>query len=173
MGRLVLPEWVARNERRRQVLEVDEKSGFAQTRYWNPLLGEIDARLRLVWVGRVDGEEVGVVPYRWHIVRKADDAPDTFWAVTTEGLGSSGGFREMGSDVLETLRSGDLWNESVVYDRRAAERRLQASKERALVTRKEARVGDLALNIKALDNPGVSLAAKGATAKARWKVDTP
>lgn len=172
MSRLVLPDWVARNERRRQVLGVDEKSGFAQTRYWNPLLREIDTRLSLVWVGRVDGEEVGVVAYRWHIVRKADDAPDTFWAITTEGLGHLGGFREMGSDVLETLRTGDLWNESVVYDRRAAERRLQASKERAKETRREARVGDLALNIKALDNPGVSLAAKGATAKARWKVDS-
>lgn len=169
MSSLIVPEWVQRNERRRQVAG-DPSSGFAQTRYWNPLLREIDARLSLVWVGRVDGEEIGVVPYRWHLVRSSEGAPDTFWAITTEGLGQAGGFREMASDVLDTLRAGDLWSDSVLYDRRAATRRLEASKERAKETRKEARVQDLALNVKALDSPGVSLAAKGARAKARRKV---
>jgi hypothetical protein len=161
-AQIIVPEWVARNERRRQVAE-DHHSGYAQTRYWNPLLREIDPRLSLIFVGRVTGEEAGVVPYRWHIVRTAEGAPDTYWAITTDGIGEHGGFREMGSDVLETLRAGDLWNESVIYDRQTAARRVALSKERAKETRKEARVDDLAINIRALRSPGVTMSDTGWT----------
>lgn len=152
---VIVPEWVARNEKRRKVLE-DRSSGIAQTRYWNPLLAEIDQRLSLEFVGRVDGDEPGVVPYRWHVVRTNEAGPDTYMAITTEGLGVAGSFREMAEDVLQQLRRGDLWDPAVRREAEVRARRKAESVERAKVTRKEARVDDLALNIRAMDSPGVS-----------------
>lgn len=147
---LVVPEWVARNERRRKVLE-DQASGFNQTRYWNPLLKDIDHRLELVFVGGVDGDVPGVVPFRWHILRRNEAGPDTYRAV----VGRDGEFRDMGSDVLEDLRSGDLWEERVRRDIDAATRRADASRERAKDTHREARVGEVASNLNALTRPSV------------------
>ena len=161
---VIVPEWVARNEKRRRVLE-DRSSGIAQTRYWNPLLREIDFRLSLEFVGRVDGQEVGVVPYRWHIVRANEKGPDTYMAITTGGLGVDGDFREMADDVLLKLRAGDLWDPVVRREAEVVARRRAESKERAKETRKEARVDDLAINIRAMDSPGVSMADTGWTYK--------
>ena len=159
---VIVPEWVARNERRRKVLE-DRSSGIAQTRYWNPLLKEIDFRLSLEFVGRVDGHEVGVVPYRWHLVRANEKGPDTYMALTSAGLGVDGEFREMADDVLQALKAGDLWDPAVRREAEIRARRKAESQERAKETRKEARVDDLALNIRALDSPGVSMSDTGWT----------
>lgn len=161
-AQVIVPEWVARNEKRRQVLE-DRSSGFVQTRYWNPLLKEIDFRLSLEFVGRVDGEETGVVPYRWHLVRANEKGPDTYMAITTAGLGVDGEFREMADDVLQALKAGDLWDPAVRREAEVAARRRAESKERERVTRKEARIDDLAVNIRATDSPGVSMSDTGWT----------
>ena len=154
MSGIILPEWVAQNERKRRALE-DASSGLAQTRYWNPLLREIDPCLQLVWVGRSEPED-GVVPYRWHLLRTSEQGLQTYLAITTVGLGIPGEFREMGSDVLDSLRGGDLWNAQVRRARNEAQRRRELSEERARENRKEARIDDLAQNIKAQVNPGVS-----------------
>jgi hypothetical protein len=46
MSNLVVPEWVARNEHRRRVLEESEHIR-SERRYWDPLLQALDHRLSL------------------------------------------------------------------------------------------------------------------------------
>jgi hypothetical protein len=150
MTGIVLPEWVARNERRRRMLE-DRSSGLGQTRYWNPLLREIDPRLELIFIGATD-EADGTVPMRWHLRRRNETGPDSYWAL----VGPDGEFREMGSDVLEDFKGRDLWDSRVRKDLDDDRRRKLTSKERGRETRKEGRVDELAVNIRALDSPGVS-----------------
>lgn len=150
MPGIVLPDWVARNHARRRIME-DQSSGLSQTRYWNPILEQIDHRLELVMVGRWDDHPGGVIPYRWHILRRNEAGPDSYWPI----VGPNDSFREMGSDVIEDFKGRDLWNPTVRHEVETVRRRRAASEERAKETRKEARVGEIAMNIKAMDSPGV------------------
>jgi hypothetical protein len=56
-----------------------------------------------------------------------------------------------------------------LHDQYTVRRRREESEERAKANHREARRDDLAVNVKAMINPGVSLAARGARAKARKK----
>jgi hypothetical protein len=167
MSRLILPENVVHEDRLQRAME-EADSIIAETRYWGPLLHDIDLRLN-IRKARAQAAGPGVIPGFWHVTRTSEGAAPTAWAITTNGLGVPGDYREMGHDVLETLRRGDLWSASRLHEAATMARRRETSKERAKETRREARVQDLALNVKALDSPGVSLAAKGATAKGRHK----
>lgn len=148
MSNLVLPEWVARNQRQRRIIE-DQSSGVAQTRYWNPLLREIDPRLQLVFIGNVEGEIVGVVPWRWHICRVNETGPDSYWPLTTK----DGGVREMGSVDLEDFKGRDLWNPTIRHELATMRRRRQEAKTRAEALRSEQRVHEIASNLNALNRP--------------------
>lgn len=164
---IILPQSVALAERMDRAME-EADSIIAAQKYWLPLLRDIDERLGLR-KARSQAVGPGILPGFWHVTRTSEGAMPTVWAITTNGLGAEGDYREMGHDVLETLKRGDLWSAARRHEIATAARRADASKERAKETRKEARVQDLALNVKALDSPGVSRAAKGATAKARKK----
>lgn len=166
-AQVIVPEWVARNEHRRRVLEESEHIR-SERRYWDPLLQALDHRLSLRKARALSDARVplapGIIPGYWHVIRKGDGCPDTAWVITSKGLGVfPGEYREMSDDVLDVLRRGDLWNGAVKHDAQATARRVAASKERAKETRKEARVDDLAINIRALDSPGVSMSDTGWT----------
>lgn len=158
---IVVPEWVARNERRRRILD-DPSSGIAQTRYWNPLLKQIDPRLQLVFVGRVE-DDPQVEPMRWHIARVNESGPDTYWPIVE----ADGGYREMAEDWLNRLRCGDLWNPAVRHDIGRADRLRREALERDKANHKAARVDELAVNAKSIINPGVSKSDTGWTASKR------
>jgi hypothetical protein len=164
---LVLPDSYLERERRALALEEADHI-IAERSYWEPKLHDIDHRLFLRKC-RPSASAVGLFPGMWHVIRVGGDAPFTAWVISTNGLGVPGGYREMGHDVLETLKRGDLWNPVRVAERDATVRRAEESKERARENHREARRDDLALNVKAMISPGVSRAAKGATAKARRK----
>lgn len=166
---VVIPGWVARNERARGQLEADEHIR-SERRHWDPLLQSLDHRLSLRKARSLRDARVpvapGIIPGYWHVIRKGDGCPDTAWVITSKGLGVfPGDYREMSDDVLDVLRRGDLWNGAVTHEAQTVARRVEESKERARVTRKEARVDDLAINIRALDSPGVSMSDTGWT----WK----
>jgi hypothetical protein len=148
MGVLV-PDWVARNERQRAMLS-DVKSGLGQTRYWNPLLQEKDPRLELAFVGEAPPVP-GIFSYRWHVLRHNENGPDSYWALE----GPDGEFREMGSDILEHFNRSDLWDPRVREGVEVSMRRKKVSQERAKDLRREQRVDELTSNVNAMIRPSV------------------
>lgn len=150
MGRVILPESVERRHRYERMLEVTDR-GYLK--YWNERLAEVKPGLSLVFA-RDTASMPGLVPGCWH-VRWRDPydkgAPDTYLAITTDGIGVHGGYREMGSDVIEWFRRADLWNRSVVADRERKKRLADEAMEREKARQKEGRVDEIATNIRALD----------------------
>lgn len=148
----------------------DADAIIAERRYWDPLLHDIDPRLSLNRA-RVGAEGPGIFPGMWHIIR--DGAPDgtvsTAFVISENGFGVPGPYREMGHDILDAIKRGDMWSAQRRHERERDERARALSKERAEANYREARRDDLAVNVKAMMNPGVSLAARGARAKARKK----
>jgi hypothetical protein len=165
MSSLILPA-SAVDARRLAALEHAD----AAMRYWDPLLREIDEHLSLRRAfARTQWGVPGIFPGLWHIVRRVPGGALTAWAISTNGLGEPGDYREMGHDILETLRRGDMWDKTRVYEAEMRARRREASEERAHENHREARREDLAVNVKAMVSPGVSRAARGARAKSRKK----
>lgn len=143
---LVVPDWVARNERQRAILE-NAKSGLGQTRYWNPLLQAKDPRLELAFVG--DCRDVpGIVPFRWHVLRHNEAGPDSYWAIEDDG-----NYREMGEDMLHFFARTDLWDPRVRDDVQTALRHKREGKERAKALKKEQRIHELTANVNATIRP--------------------
>lgn len=74
-------------------------------------LHQLDPRLEL-WKAkdRLPDPPSGVKPGYWHVVRRNDPpVPDTYMAITTDGVGvMTGGFREPDSGVLESLMRSDM-----------------------------------------------------------------
>ncbi len=149
--------------RRQEILD-DRSSGVAQTRYWNPLLKDIDHRLSLVFVRGTGGDEA-LVAHRWHIRRENEAGPDTYWPIVTE----EGGFREMADDWLARLKARDLWNPAARRELEREDRLRRESEARAEESRREARVDEIAVNMKAMSDPGVSMAGRGWTASKRGR----
>src|SRR6478735_3382411 len=106
MSGLVLPQSVMMDELRRLAL-VEADHIIDERRYWNPRLEDIDHRLSLN-KARPMAMGPGIFPGMWHIIRTAEGAPFTAWVISTEGLGIPGDYREMGEDILETLKRGDM-----------------------------------------------------------------
>jgi hypothetical protein len=132
---------------------LDRLSDPAYARYWNTHLRDIDERLKLVFVSEGAPPQADMVPGRWHVMRDNSDrgAPDTFWAITTK----NGSYREMGSDVLDWLRSIDTWNPRVSDQILADLKRKRDEKERDRLRQQEDRIDEIALGVKALTSPSV------------------
>jgi hypothetical protein len=145
---IVLPDWVARNMQREQVLQSADP---AQVKYWNRRLKELDPHLALAWAGEF-ASGPGIVPGRWHIRRKNLVGADTYWPVQTP----DGGFREMSSQVLEQFQAADLWNSQVRADRDRSFARAERSADRAKLREKEDRVDHLRDHINVQERPQVS-----------------
>ena len=145
-----VPQWVLQNFRREQMLSTADEE---HVRYWNARLREIDPNLALAFAPE-NAHGPGIVPGRWHVRRRNDRGPDTYWAVVTP----DGGFREMDSGVLAQFVAADLWNSQVRADHDRALRQANASKERARETTNEARRDEVAINVRALENPSVLFA---------------
>lgn len=150
---ILVPEWVARNERQRTVLEEKSESfdHNGDWKRWNSLLRDIDPRLSYVFVPVLEQLVVGVIPLRWHIVRVNESGPDCYWPLLTE----DGGYREIGSNDLEDFKGRDLWNPAVRHELTTMRRRKLESKARAKVTKKEQRIDELTSNVNAIRRPSV------------------
>lgn len=120
--------------------------------YWNRLLQQIDPRLSLVWAHE-QARAPGLRPGRWHVRRRNDPpAPDSYMPIVLP----DGGYRPMASDILDELRSRDLWRGDVAdrIMRERFDREAREAEKREAADREET-VDELAGRIKAKLSPGV------------------
>lgn len=157
MPGLVLPDHMAQNARREQMVDATLEA----IPYWNRLLKLIDDRLALVFASD-EANAPGLLPGRWHVRRRnTPPAPDSYMPITLP----DGGYRPMASDILDELRSRDLWRGDVanqIMVEKFERERLYAEKRDA--EQKAQRVSDLADRIKSID--GVSVSMSGPDRKA-------
>ena len=104
---------------------------------------KLDPRLEL-WKAsdRLPEPIHGVKPGFWHVVRRNDPpTPDSYWVITTDGLGAmGGGFREPDSGVLHALQKNDMWNSRYSLpndDIEAEEAALQKERDRRSEQRRD------------------------------------
>ena len=105
---------------------------------FNRELRTIDRHMQMRFFDEDGAKDVlGAVPNRYHLVRKAPDAPTTL--IVIEGPG--GEYVEPNSSVYDMLRRSDLWNGRAVKDQRqareAAERAGQRQRNREAEERRE------------------------------------
>lgn len=107
MSIIELPPHIRANMQRERA--VDRKLAAAAS--VAKALVSLDPRLEL-WRAkeRLPDPPRGVIPGYWHVVRRNDPpAPDTYMAITTDGIGAvTGGFRDVDHSVVEELRRSDM-----------------------------------------------------------------
>lgn len=168
MSQILLPESVIENMR------VERSLHFASDGYvkdFNRRLKEIDPHLSLAFAGdRAEGS--GIQPGRWHIQRKNPQRPDiptTFWTISTNGIGNPGGFRDPDQGVIDELHRNDLWKNGGVEKLKRAREERERREARERANQREARRDELAVNIKAVTNPGIQFGDGKWTAKAKGR----
>lgn len=144
---LILPERVAAQMRRDEALEFAQDHRVKEFNGW---LKNIDPWCRLVYAGE-KAHGPGIQPGRWHVRRQMPGCMPTHLVISTNGLGVPGGYRDPDSGVLESMRRADMQRRDLI----AEERKAEAAQERAAENHREARRGELAINLKAKLNPGV------------------
>lgn len=151
---VAVPDWVARNERNRQMLEAKATSHSQNSdwKQWNALLRDIDPRLSYVFVPALEDPPAEVAPLRWHIVRVNETGPDSYWPLETD----DGEYREIGSNDLEDFKSRDLWNPTIRHEIATRRRRRKEAQQRAKETRAEQRRDELTSIVNAIERPSVT-----------------
>jgi len=121
-----------------------------QERYWNPILRQLDPKLRLV--PPMPDPPVGMLPNRWHVYREGDrgGAP-LYHAIQTP----EGGFLEMSDAVIEHLRKHDLRSSRSERIRRENQQARERSEARAKQRLKEDRVESIAQRIANKERPSI------------------
>ena len=97
---IAVPDWVRANMEREEFLE---RQGYQAT-VLKKLLKDLDPQLDLVWVKEKAPPLPGLTPARWHVRRRNQGAPDTYFAITQE----DGGYMEPHAGIIEQLKQADL-----------------------------------------------------------------
>lgn len=149
-----------------RLVDSETRRQLETVKRFNKELKGIDPYLELVFVSMPRdwpaGEEPppGVVFDRWHVLRRNPGAPPTFIALTRE----DGGYVEPTSRVFDRLRQADLWNGDVAKRHRTAMARQAEQRARAADARRAEAREEIALRLKALENPGINF-----DSSRRWK----
>ena len=128
-----------------------------EVKHWNRELKQVDEKLELVWAPE-GVEHPALVPGRFHIIehRGLPTPPNVIPLV-----GENDEYREPGSWMFEMLRRGDHWSERSMRIREEKMKAAEAARERAIQREKEERATELDERVKALLNPGISMAKTG------------
>lgn len=149
----LLPSTIRHNYEREAMVDRQLESAMAL----HKAMVALDDRLDLVFISDRADPEYGVVPGRWHVVRKnPPPAPDSYMPIVTE----NGGYREPDSGVLTELQRRDLWQRGMPephYDKPAAKREFDDPDH-------EARIEELAHDLRA----GARLPGDGGLTKRLW-----
>jgi hypothetical protein len=144
---VLVPDWVAKNLQKEHLIN-QQVEGVP---YWNRLLKDIDPNLSLVLVGDGIPPQPDMVAGAWHVRRRNQGTPDTYIPI----LDGNGRPRPMASDVIDKVRSMDLWDNRVHRDLwkrieeqdRAAELKVQRAQEEA--------ADEMRVNLKAVLEPSI------------------
>lgn len=153
MSGLILPDAVRESMEREQLVD----DHLARGKWLGRELRALDPALSCVWVKENVPEHVaerhGMVPGRWHVRRENQPPAEPSYKPIVGPLNE---YREPDSGVLEELRRQDMWNPEVAARYFGETKRKEAERERDAARVREARREDIALNVKAKLNPGVS-----------------
>lgn len=122
--------------------------------YWNRELRKIDARLEMVWFDESAKGIPGVVPCRYHIIRR-NDAPSPWSVIPVQD--SQGNYVEPDSGVFEMLLRDDMWSETAERERRKARSRAEAAKARERERETEERQQEILERVQAARRAFVSM----------------
>jgi ElaB/YqjD/DUF883 family membrane-anchored ribosome-binding protein len=122
--------------------------------YWNRELRKIDARLEMVWFDESAKGIPGVVPCRYHLIRR-NDAPSPWSVIPVQN--SKGEYVEPDSGVFEMLLRDDMWSESAEQERRKARSRAEAAKAREREREAEERQQEIFERVQAARRAFVSM----------------
>ena len=149
----LVPATIKANHEREEMVDRQMQAAFALYH----ALRAIDERLDLEFITERADPEWGVIPGRWHVVRRnPPPAPDSYIPITTE----DGGYREPDSGVLLEMQRRDLWRHGIpTHEEKAAARR-----EYERTVDDEARVDELAHDLRA----GARLPGDGGLSKRLW-----
>jgi hypothetical protein len=122
--------------------------------YWNSELRKIDHRLEMVWFDESAQGIMGVVPCRYHLIRR-NDAP-TPWSVIPIQT-SEGGYVEPDSGVFEMLLRDDMWSATAQRERDRHRRLAEAAKAREKARETEDRQQEILERVKAARDTFISM----------------
>jgi len=89
---------------------------------------------------------VGVVPGRWHVVRRNPKGPDAYFPI----MGPNGEYRDPESAVAEGMKRADLWRNGALLELRQRQERDGKAKAAAEELAKEQRVDEVRHNYEAM-----------------------
>jgi hypothetical protein len=122
--------------------------------YWNSELAQIDHRLEMVWFDESAAGIQGIVPCRYHVLRKNE--PPTPWNVIPV-QDSEGNYVEPDSGVFEMLLRDDMWSASAQRERDRARRLAEAAKARQRERETEDRQQEILERVKAARDTFISM----------------
>lgn len=122
--------------------------------HWTKELKQIDESLQLVWAPE-NVTHPALVPGRYHIIeeRPAPTPPNVIPLV-----GENDEFREPGAWMFDMLQRNNHWSDRSMKEREKRMADAQKARERAIAREKEDTALEIDERIKALMNPGVSMA---------------
>jgi hypothetical protein len=119
--------------------------------HWNRELKTIDPYLEMAWFE--DCHVLGVIPWRFHILRHNPGAPPSLIPIE----GPDGGYVEPASQVYDILRAQDLWNAEANHDRKKRQQRLEDAKERQKAREELERLDEIRERLAAATRTQVSM----------------
>lgn len=115
-----------------------------------------DPYLSLVFVNE-KADAPGLHPGRWHIKRENPETMDVYLPI----IADNGAYVEPSMDIIDKLRSNDLWREDVARAVRKAQVDKREAGERARLEADLEKRDEFAGRVKAMSNPSINYGGKG------------
>lgn len=124
-------------------------------RHWNKELARIDRYVQ-VFRCKEDASHPALKPGYWVLIRQPPvGMPSVILHETPDG-----GYRELDSSILDTLRRGDMWNSERQRDRERMAKAAQKAQEREEERERQDRVQEITDRLKARSGTSVLVGSK-------------
>jgi len=106
------------NAERNSVVEAHLRDQIAEGARLEQELKQLDPYLEVGFVGEGAPAYPGILPGRWHVIRRNPDGLDTFLPIA----GPDGEYREPSFQMIDEMKRRDLWKRDAVKERMDAVR---------------------------------------------------